>query len=53
MANESEALTLMKKLLEVLQTNRSVNHDELARYQAIEITELEKLIAFHLIYVEQ
>lgn len=53
MSNDSEALRLMKELLEVLKTNRSVNHDELARYQAIEITELEKLIAFRLIYTEQ
>lgn len=50
---DSKLLQLLKEALEEAQRTRSVQHDERARYQSVEITELEKLIAYHLIYVEE
>lgn len=50
--NDTKVLCLLKEALDEMNKSKSMQYDEKSRYQQIEITELEKLIAFHLIYVE-
>jgi hypothetical protein len=49
---DSKVLVLMRQLLDEMGKSKTVRFDEKSRYQQIEITEMEKLLAFHLIYVE-
>ena len=50
--DDTKILKLLKEALKEMETTKSTQYDDKSRFQQIEITELQKLIAFHLIYVE-
>ena len=53
MGNDSKVLKLLKEALEAMKEAKPEERSELARRYAISSTELEKLIAYFLVYVEE
>jgi hypothetical protein len=52
MGNDSEALEHLRKALEVMKAAKPQERSELARRYAISITELEKVLAYFVVFVE-
>jgi hypothetical protein len=52
MVNDSKTLQLLKEALETMKATKPNDRSERDRYTAIAITDLEKLIAFYVFYVE-
>jgi hypothetical protein len=52
MGNDSKALELLKAALEAMREAKPEERSELARRYAVSITELEKVIAYFVLYVE-
>jgi hypothetical protein len=52
MGNDSKALQLLKEALEAMREAKPEERSELARRYAVSITELEKVIAYFVLYVE-
>jgi hypothetical protein len=52
MGNDSKTLALLKETLEAMKAQKPNDRSERDRYAAIAITDLEKLIATYIVYVE-
>jgi hypothetical protein len=52
MGNDSKALQLLKEALEAMREAKPEERSELSRRYAVSITELEKVIAYFVLYVE-
>ncbi len=52
MGPESEALVHLKAALEAMKAEKPEERSELARRYAVSITELEKVMAYYLYFVE-
>jgi len=52
MGSESKALEHLKAALEAMQAAKPAERSELARRYAVTITELEKVIAYYVLFVE-
>lgn len=52
MGPESKALQLLKEALEAMREAKPEDRSELARRYAVSITELEKVMAYYLYFVE-
>jgi hypothetical protein len=51
MGTESKALQLLKEALEAMREAKPEERSELARRYAVSITELEKVIAYYVVFV--
>jgi len=52
MGNDSKALQLLKDALAAMKEAKPLERSELSRNYAVAITELEKLIAYYIVFVE-
>jgi len=52
MGEDSKALALLKAALEAMREAKPEERSELARRYAVSITELEKVIAYHIVFVD-